>query len=169
MKNIIGPLQAQLKLWWRSITPREQRLVLIGGICIVIGVIYWGILAPLQQRIDQSQLRINSEKQLLSWVSHKANQITALRKQGGMTQQRLPLNQVIATSTRDFGIELIRVQPRDEDGMQVWIQPLPFTKLLDWVKFLQENQGITVQHLDVDRGDQPGVVEVKRLQLKRGA
>ena len=168
MKKRFDPILAQAKQWWGSITQREQRLVMIGAVCLVIGGFYWGIWQPLQERANQAQMRIHTEKQLLGWVSHKADQITALRKQGGKSQIQQPLNQVIATSTRDFNIDLIRVQPRNDDSMQVWVQPLPFNQLLNWIAFLQENQGISVQFLDIDKAKQPGVVEVKRLQIKRG-
>ncbi|TNF20000.1 MAG: type II secretion system protein M, partial [Vibrionaceae bacterium] len=35
--------------------------------------------------------------------------------------------------------------------------------------YLKEKQGVDVEFMDLDRGKVPGVVEVKRLQLKRGA
>ncbi|MCG6507489.1 type II secretion system protein GspM, partial [Vibrio parahaemolyticus] len=52
--------------------------------------------------------------------------------------------------------------------MQVWIQPLPFSQLVSWIAYLKEKQGVDVEFMDLDRGKVPGVVEVKRLQLKRG-
>ncbi len=33
---------------------------------------------------------------------------------------------------------------------------------------MQERQGVSVDAIDIDRGKVNGVVEVKRLQLKRG-
>ncbi|SJL84784.1 type II secretion system protein M [Vibrio palustris] len=169
MANITGPLQVQLKQWWSSITQREQRLVIIAAVCLVVGIVYWGFYQPLNQRISMAKTRVHSEKQLLNWVSDKADHIVALRKQGGQTAALEPLNRVIANSSNDFNIGLIRVQPRGDNKMQVWVQPLPFSHLLDWIAFLKEKQGIDVEYLDIDKGAKPGLVDVKRLQLKRGA
>ncbi|MGO1295688.1 MAG: type II secretion system protein M [Vibrio sp.] len=169
MANLIGPLRGQLKQWWNSITPREQRLVSVAALCLVVGIVYWGFYQPLNQRIAYAQARVHSEKQLLTWVSEKADHIVALRKQGGRSTTLEPLNRVVANSSSEFKIRLIRVQPRGNEKMQVWIQPLPFSQLLNWIAFLKEKQGITVEYLDIDKGSVPGVVEVKRLQLKRGA
>jgi general secretion pathway protein M len=45
---------------------------------------------------------------------------------------------------------------------------MPFNQFLEWVSALQENHGIFVSFLDIDRGDADGMVEVKRLQLTKG-
>ena len=116
---------------------------------------------------DAARARIVSEQQLLQWVQSTADDIVTLRRQGGVVGTAQPLNQVISSSTRQFNIELIRVQPRGE-MMQVWIQPLPFSQLVSWIAYLKEKQGVDVEFMDLDRGKVPGVVEVKRLQLKRG-
>ncbi|MCG6213617.1 MULTISPECIES: type II secretion system protein M [Vibrio] len=167
MKNLLGPLQASLQTWWSGISQREQRLVLMCGGLLFLGVLYWGILQPLQQRSDAAKARIVSEQQLLQWVQSTADDIVALRGQGGVARTSQTLNQVITNSTRQFNIELIRVQPRG-DMMQVWVQPLPFSQLVAWIAYLKEKQGVDVEYMDLDRGKVSGVVEVKRLQLKRG-
>lgn len=38
MKNLIAQAQA----WWNSISQREQRLMMGGGVIAIIGMIYWG-------------------------------------------------------------------------------------------------------------------------------
>ncbi|WP_277207006.1 type II secretion system protein M [Vibrio misgurnus] len=167
------PLLASIQAWWRSVTPREQKMLLVSGALALIAISYWGVWQPLEQRTAQAQARLQSEKQLLSWVSDNANRIVTLRGQagqgsGGQAATNQSLNQVITQSTRQFKIELIRVQPRGE-MMQVWIQPLPFTQLVAWIADLQQRQGVSVDVIDIDRGKESGLVEIKRLQLKRGA
>ncbi|ENM5932267.1 type II secretion system protein M [Vibrio mimicus] len=164
MKELLAPVNA----WWRSVTPREQKMVMVTGALVVLAIAYWGIWKPLDERTTQAKARVQTEKQLLNWVSENANDIVTLRTQGGNEAvSNQPLNQVITNSTHQFNIELIRVQPRGE-MMQVWIQPLPFSQLISWIAYLQERQGVSVDVIDIDRGKVNGVVEVKRLQLKRG-
>ncbi len=162
MKDKLTPIL----LWWASLTQREQRLSMIASVCLFLGLIYWGGIAPLNQRSEAATMRIQSERQLLQWVTSNADQITNLRQQSGVVRSSQPLNQVIAASTSSFNIELIRVQPRG-DRMQVWIQPVPFTQLVAWLAHLKERQGIEVEFIDLERGSQSGVVEVRRLQVKR--
>ncbi len=163
MKNLI----AQVQVWWSSISQREQRMLIGCGVFVVIGFIYWGILQPMSQRAELAQSRIQAEKQLLDWVQDKADDITALRKSGGVTYSNQPLNQLVSSSARRFKVELIRVQPRNE-SVQVWIKPLAFNQMIDWLRYLKEQQGIEVEFLDIDRTEQAGMIEVNRLQFKRG-
>ena len=162
MKDKLMPLY----LWWQSISQREQRLLSVAVLCLVLGLVYWGGIAPLNQRSQDAKTRIQSERQLLQWVENTADQISALRQQGGVVRSSQPLNQVIAASTGQFNIELVRVQPR-ADRMQVWIQPVPFTQLVAWLAHLKERQGIEVEFMDLERGKVSGMVEVRRLQFKR--
>ncbi|CAH0524377.1 Type II secretion system protein M [Vibrio hippocampi] len=154
--------------WWVSISQREQRLVVVCALILLVGGIYWGILAPFDQRTELAQSRIQSEKQLLSWVTQQADKITEQREAGGVVVSSQPLNQVVTSSTRRFNIELIRMQPRNEQ-LQVWIKPIPFEFFVNWLFYLEQQQGISVEVMDIDKSDQDGVIEVKRLQFKRGS
>lgn len=163
MKGLLLNLQS----WWLSISQREQRLVIACSLVTVLGIIYWGILAPFAQRTEMAQSRIQSERQLLSWVKQKADDISQQRQAGGVVVSKEPLNRVITSSTNRFSVELIRMQPRN-DQLQVWIKPIPFEFFVNWLFYLQDNHGVTVEILDIDKADQSGVIEVNRLQFTRG-
>ena len=79
MNKLINTLQT----WWLSISQREQRLVVVCSLLVVIGGLYWGVVQPVAERANNAQMRIQSEKQLLSWVKDKADQISQSRGQGG--------------------------------------------------------------------------------------
>ena len=59
------------------------------------------------------------------------------------------------------------MQPRG-DQFQVWVAPMPFNQFMAWLAFLQEDYGINVVFLDLEKGDKEGLIEVNRLQLSRG-
>jgi general secretion pathway protein M len=65
-----------------------------------------------------------------------------------------------------MGITLSRIQPRGED-LQVWIDEVPFNRLLTWLGALQSKQGITAASLDLNSTETPGQVKVRRLLLTR--
>lgn len=163
MNNLIAPLQ----MWWQSISQREQRLVVAGSLLLIVGALYWGVIQPVSARAEAAQMRIQSEKQLLSWVKDKADEISQLKGQGGKSVSNLPINQAVSSSVGRFNIELVRVQPRGEE-FQVWVAPMPFNQFMSWVTFLQDTYGIGVVFLDVDKGDKEGLIEINRLQFGRG-
>jgi len=158
-----------MNAWWKALSAREQRLFLGGGGALIIAVLYWGLWQPLANRAEMAERRLQTERQLLSWVSTKADEITTLRGRSGSTGtvSNKGLNQVVNETTRRFRIELIRMQPRSE-AVQVWVKPLPFNTLVNWLAFLKDEHGIDTQFLDVSKADSAGMVEVSRLQLGRG-
>ncbi|MBY3789264.1 type II secretion system protein M [Photobacterium carnosum] len=159
---------AEIKAWWKALSQREQHLLLGAGSALMIAILYWGIWQPLNQRAIDAQNKINQQRQLLNWVEHKANQITALKRAGGTVNvSDEGLNQVINETTTRFKIDLIRMQPRN-DALQVWVQPLPFDTLVNWLVYLQQSFGINTQFIDLSKTDKNGMVEVNRLQLGRG-
>lgn len=163
MNNLLASLQT----WWQSISQREQRLMVACTMLVLVGGLYWGIVQPVANRADNAQMRIQSEKQLLTWVKDKADEIAVLKGHGGKSVSGLPINQAVSSSVKRFKVELIRVQPRG-DEFQVWVAPMPFNQFMNWVTFLQETYGIGVVFLDLDKGDQEGMVEINRLQFGRG-
>ncbi|WED21934.1 type II secretion system protein M [Vibrio sp. JC009] len=160
-------LKNSVLTWWNSNSVREQRLLLICLTLMVFAGVYWGLVQPMADRAGQAQNRINSEKQLHDWVVKKADRITELRGVGGKAISSAPVNQVVSSSVGRYRVELIRMQPRN-DSLQVWVKPLPFNQLLNWLAYLEESQGIGVEFIDLAASETEGVVDVKRLQLKRG-
>ncbi|MEI8632178.1 type II secretion system protein M [Vibrio sp. PP-XX7] len=124
--------------WWRSLSLREQRVVSIVVLFAIVGVIYSGVLHPLQEQKTMAINQMNAEQNLHDWVVKQANQIIGLRGMGGNSlSSEQPLNQVITNSTRQFGVRLIRIQPMS-DGLQVWVEPLAFNQFIDWISFARK-------------------------------
>lgn len=154
--------------WWSSISQREQRMLIVCSFLLLLFGIYWGVIQPISEQKKAAEISVNNEQQLLRWVSDKADHIVELRSLGGISTSNEPFNQVISTSSKSYNIELIRIQPRDE-MLQVWIKPVKFDQLIHWLAFLQQKKGVQVEFMDISESDIEGMVEVKRLQLKRGS
>lgn len=155
--------------YWKGLSRREQRLMGVAGAVLILGGLYWGVVSPLQARAEQAQQRLVSERNLLVWVNGKKADIEMLRRQSGNRGQvtALPLNQAVTTSVKRFDLEIVRLQPQQEE-LQVWLKPMPFNALISWLDFLSINHGISVKFIDIGKNSVDGMVDVKRLQLGRG-
>ena len=154
--------------WWKALSVREQRLTMIASVALIVGLFYWGLWQPLQLRAEQADSRLQNQKASLQWLQEQASEIVTLRGQTGTSaQSNKGLNQVVNETTGRFDIELIRMQPRD-NAVQVWVKPISFNALVDWLAFLQRHHGVAAQFLDISKTDVEGMVEVNRLQLGRG-
>lgn len=167
MKVALTQLWTRFQAYRAQLSVREQYMLFTTAGLALIVILYWGGWKPLSDSIQEAHQRYVSEQALNLWVSNKANMITQLRKSGAGGPARKvnqPFNQVISTSTAEYQIQLIRIQPRD-DSNQIWVDPLPFDRLLDWLSALSIQHGIQVESLDIERTESPGVVKVNRLVL----
>ncbi|MDC0610015.1 type II secretion system protein M [Vibrio sp.] len=162
-------LSPKIKSWWLSLSKREQNLMAILAIALGIFVIYFGMVQPAISSVESARSRAASERALLTWVENQANQIVSLRRSSDQisADNSIPFNQMINNSSQQYGLKLIRVQPRD-DSYQVWFEPTSFNQFVDFIDYLQSQYGIRIEALELSRGNQPGLVEIKRLQMTSG-
>ena len=152
----------QLKLWWASLQPREQRLVSMAGVAFIIGAFYWLLWQPLHQsRSTQQQAAENARAQLI-WLQ---TQLPKLSQQSGAVRTSASLTEVVSQTSRKFQVQVSRMQPQN-DQLQLSLEDLPFDQLLRWLHELQYQQGVTLVQLDIARSDVPGQVRVRRMVLE---
>lgn len=158
-----------LKHWWFALSKREQHLMVAMGMVLILFVGYSGIWQPLTQNAQTTRSRLASEQALLSWVKNKADQIVSLRNRSGNTVNHdVPFNQMITTSSQQYGLKLIRIQPR-ESSYQIWFEPVSFNQLVKFIDYLQHQYGIRIEALDIEKTKQSGMVDVKRFQVSSGS
>lgn len=161
-------MMEKVQVWWQGITAREQRLVLIGGILLLIGLCYWSLWQPLNNRIAERERQVQNQQQTLVWLKEKGQEVLAM--QGGSDRQidtSGTLEGVVNRTAFNHKIKIARLQPQGQE-LQVWIDTVPFDDLLLWLATLVEQHGIAVQIIEIAREDlAPGQVKVRRLQLSR--
>ncbi len=155
---------------WNALSSREKSLVLFTFGFVLFACLYWGAWQPWSRYSQQVAQQVKAEKNLFEWVSATADQIVTLRTS---SEQKTPqalsqgLNQIISKTANQFNVDLIRMQPRTADQLQVWIKPLPFNALLAWLGQLENRYGIQVDLLDLASEDTEGVVLTNRLHFVR--
>jgi len=156
-----------LKSWWASLESREQKLVSVAGLVVIIAAFYWGIWSPLNASLNEQQQKLTKQQQLLSWMKEKGPIIIASKGSNNISGANQSLTQIINATASSKQIKLSRVQPKGEEEIQVWIDDVKFSILLTWLQLLEQRYGITVSNTDLVRGEKIGFAKVRRLQLER--
>lgn len=149
---------------FHQLSEREQRLVLISAIVVVIGIFYWLIWSPLNQSLETATKAVNSQQELLAWVQKNANRAVQLRGsagKGAVFKGSLP--QVVNQTAARLKIAISRMQPQGEE-LQVWVDQAPFNDVLSWLQAL-EKMGVEIKDIDIAEANMPGMVKIRRLKL----
>ncbi len=148
---------------YRALSEREQRLVIITGVVMIIAMFYWLIWQPLSDGLAQEKARLDNQQELLLWVQENANRAQQLRRSGGIKTFSGSLPQAVNTTSARFKIAIARMQPQDEQ-IQVTVDEAPFNDVLAWLQTMEE-MGILILQADLAEGSAPGMIRIRRLQL----
>ncbi len=157
---------ASIKAWWHGLNIREQRLVLISGVCMSVFFLYSLIWVPLNDNLAKTEKTLANRQALMTWVSENTARYQGLKTSNGGSKSRGSLSSIVNRTAEQQQLTITRLQPQG-DSLQVWIDSAPFNQLLVWLEGLANNDGIEVQAIDLTQGDNPGEVRVRRLQFTK--
>tara|TARA_R110001583_G_scaffold3812_7_gene23304 strand:+ start:11933 stop:12418 length:486 start_codon:yes stop_codon:yes gene_type:complete len=155
-----------IKVWWQGLNLREQRLVLVMGSAFSIFLLYSLVWQPLNDNLANTKKRLASRQALLTWVVDNTARYQSIQSTGSNEQSSGSLSSIINRTANQQQLTITRMQPQGE-MLQVWLDSAPFTQLLFWLENLANNEGLQVQAIDLTKGDNPGEVRVRRLQLAK--
>ena len=160
----------KLKQTYQRLSEREQRLVQISAMVIVVGFFYWVIWAPLNQSLETDRKALVAQQELLSWVQKNANRAIQLRGAGSDTSSGTSsfsgsLPQAVNQTAGGLNIAISRMQPQGEE-LQVWVDQASFNDVLTWLQAL-EKMGVSILDLDIVDANIPGQVKIRRLKLAK--
>ncbi|MDN0086070.1 type II secretion system protein M [Yersinia nurmii] len=152
---------------WQPRSTREKWLIGVALCSLILAGYYWGVWQPLTRQIAQQEGVLQQQRALIAKMRAAAPEISAWRQQTQSMAENASvtsLSQRISTSAAEHKITLKRIQER-EGFVQIWLEPLSFNSLLDWLNGLRQKSGVRAVQLDIVAADQPGIVNVQRLEL----
>ncbi|MDN3653004.1 type II secretion system protein M [Thalassotalea ponticola] len=153
-----------MKQWWLSLNQKEQRLVSILAVVVLIAAFYGLIWQPLNDKLDKAQMRLTKQQELALWVSENIPKLKAQTSTQGVRTNGASLSSIVSRTARRSSIAIARMQPQGDD-LQVWIDEVEFNGLLIWLNALSSQESVRVDSIDLSEGSRPGTVSVRRLQL----
>lgn len=154
----------ELKQKFHQLSEREQWLVTVSAVVVIIGIFYWLVWSPLNKAIETDRLAVSNQQILLSWVQKNANRAIQLRASASNASRFSgSLPQAVNQTAAQLKIAITRMQPQGEE-LQVWVDQAPFNDVLSWLTAMQK-MGISILDVDLAEADQPGLIKIRRLQL----
>ena len=159
-------IYSQVLQRWQELSKREQYLLSTIGILLLLFFVINGIFRPVIESNSRALQNLENQRQLHAEVVAGANRIRTLQAQGAtisLSGVGRPLDERIRLAAQKSGITVHRLNMQ-QDSVQVTLADLPFTTLMQWLGSL-EQQSIQTHSLQIEQGDQPGVVSVNQLRL----
>lgn len=144
-----------LSEYWRSLSGREQLTLGLGGIVVAAIMFYVIVWEPWHKELNRLRAQVPQKIETLAWMKQQLKVAQVLQKQrpgGGGTNQSIPLLTVIEQTANKAAMRksIRRMQPTENNAVQVWLDELYFDNWLKWIDLLQK-RGIDVNNVTVSR------------------
>ena len=153
-----------MKAWFNNLVPREQWVVLIGGVIIAVLLIYVALWNPLSTTVSDYQNQVRSQQQLLAYMQQAAAHIQALKASGievSVTQGDLLTVAEQTLAEKKLSVFLKQVQQPQHDQIDLIFEKVPFDQLIAWVQTLSAHDDVQVLQLSATRLPLVGTADVK--------
>jgi general secretion pathway protein M len=150
---------------WQQRTRRERHLLLGMGVMLFIGLVYYALWLPWQNRETQWRQTLAREQASLQWMRQQTPLLERFSQQKPLTSQEDPSTVIMREAGR-HGIAIVRLQPQGA-RLSLTVQPAEFQALIAWLDTLGQ-AGMTTATLAVTAvAQQPGWVTINTLVLER--
>lgn len=160
-----------LRSWWEALAPREQRVLRLGAVALLLIGGWLLVWEPLAKARDTWHRRVQAGENDLAWMRAHAPQLRALAGgSAGTTPVRdgRSLLALVDATARASGVgdALLRVEPVAANQVRVYFEGAEFDALVQWLQELGTRQGVVLGDFNANRAAGVGRVDA-RLALER--
>jgi type II secretory pathway component PulM len=148
----------------RSLSPRDRRTLLVGGVAIAI-LIVLAVIVPLDHSVSRLHDRVAQKQTDLVWMRNAAPEIAAAGPVRSSAGESLIV--IVDQSAHEAGLggALAGSQPSGRGSLSVQLNKAPFDTLVAWLARLSQQNGVQVESATIDSAGAPGTVNAS-LVLK---
>ena len=149
----------KIRDWYSKLQPREQRMVLAGGIVVVLLILVGGVILPLQAAAARAERRADSRRQDLQWMHQYAPEVREGAAQLHPDTGEAPVVLVDRIGRESgLGTAFRGTQPSGVTGVRVQLEAAPFDPMIQWLDTLEQRYGLSIETITVDRTGKTGIV-----------
>jgi type II secretory pathway component PulM len=150
--------RALLQNWYANLAPRDQRVLRIGGIALLL-IVLVGVFLPLQRSLGKARSQLAAQQADLDWMRQVAPTLAAAGPGPVATATQESLVVLIDRSARESGLSLALTgsQPAGEGAMRVQLEQADFNLLTGWIARLSSQHGVQVVSASLT-SSAPGIV-----------
>lgn len=168
LDNILSPAYQ----WLDTLEGREKRIVISGGLALVVILLYLLIWDPIVSRHEEQQLKYESQRQLYSWMKNASTEIQHLKSAGGGSvahSKNQSISSLTDRSARTTGVKaFINKIEQSKNGVKVTLKDASFDLIINWLTDLENKYGIISRQIKIERSKEDGAVNAN-ITLERSS
>ncbi len=162
-----------MKDWLATRTPRERRILVIGGVFLILVLLYGALIHPFYAGLARLHRTAAEQHSLLHWMRGAAREIQSLRGSGPAATPASggSILSVVDQAARREHLEgaVKRLEPDNAGGVRVWLKQAPFDQIVRWLGALQRDAGLRIESISLEATGVPGKVNGRAVLKGAGS
>lgn len=161
----LAPLRAR----YDALQPREQMLVGIAAVLLVIALLHTAVWQPLVKQRKQLALDLDSARSVALQLAEAEVELrSATPRAAPVVGRDVSLLTAVDQATKSGTLKKppARLQPDGENAARIWLEDVEFDVLMRWMNELQSRYGVTIDLVDIERRETPGLVNARLSVLR---
>lgn len=161
LRNRVAESMPAQKMWayYETAAPREQTALKALSVFLIATLILLLVILPLHRFNSGAIADYRAQQDTLQWMRDNRAAIGS-----GAQKQRDPNTSLLTLanqSARNFGLAFKRYEPNANQGLNLWLEQVPFNQVVKWLEVLERDYGIVAIEFTASRRDEAGVVDVR--------
>jgi general secretion pathway protein M len=156
-------VKTQIKVYWSNLNARERWVLGIGVVCCVVYLFFLLVYSPLATAVRRKYQALLEKQNTLVWMQDVAQHHQLKKAPQTLTSSKLLTllaEQLNTSSLKPFPYQL---QQTGMNNIQLDFDLVPYNAFLGWLRSVSETYLISIQQLNVERTNTPGVVKLRLL------
>ncbi|TQV82507.1 type II secretion system protein M [Exilibacterium tricleocarpae] len=155
------------KEWFLQRDRREQLILAIGAVCLLIFLLWSVVLQPLQKaREEQARTNVIAAEKLAR-VQELAAELQQRSRTAAVPRSRGSIADLVDQTLRKHGLQMQGFQPSSSGEVKLRLDGAPFNNFMHWIHELESQHSVQVRELSVVTGNVAGEV-VANVRLFKG-
>lgn len=161
-------MQERLQQFWQQRSRNEQRTLRIGGIVLAIAFLYAFVWYPLAQAQQHLRSTLPQMRAAAAQMQFQAQEVARMRNLPPKTISNNLRSAVESATARGSIGAPAEFLPLDAGRARITYQSAIFDHWIEWIKYLQVEQGVRVESADITALTEPGMVKVQAVLAPSG-
>lgn len=154
-----SPSVQRIWAWYDAASPRDQRIVLTLGAAVAALLALFLLVLPAYDFSRSAQQDYRAQVNTLAWMEANRHLATARSSAPGRGDETL-LTAATQTAAA-MSLTIRRYEPAGENGLNLWLEGVPFAQTMLWLELLERERGIATAEFSARRRAEPGLVDVR--------
>jgi len=154
----------ELKQRFDALSSNDRIALSLLSLFVAALFVVYMLILPAHRFANDAADQHQQSAELLAWMQANEAAARVLAPQPAVKTTLATGQSILSLASQQAqanNISFKRFEPFAEGGLRIWLDNVPFNNMLQWLTQLQENYGVQVNQLSVDRSKGAGTVTAK--------